>query len=73
MMSVSEIGHVRDEDSHEILSDAQSPLSLAKDTAAASTTDNTPASVKMQPALPCQQEDPKMIQNSSKQIICDAP
>lgn len=40
-----EVGH-DDENYPEISSFSHSPLSLGKDTAAAATTDNTPASVK---------------------------
>lgn len=72
MTSAFDIGLVEDEHCHEILPFGQSPL-LAKDTAAASTNDNTPASLKMQPALSHQQEGPNMIQKSSKCIIFDAP
>lgn len=50
-----EVGHDY-ENCPEISSYSHSPLSLGKDTAAAATTDNTPATVKMQPALPLQQK-----------------
>jgi hypothetical protein len=64
MTSAFDIGLVEDEHCHEILSFGQSPL-LAKDTAAASTTENTPASSKMQPVVPHQQVDPNKMQKSS--------
>ena len=65
MTSAFDIGHVEDEYCHEILSFDQSSLSLAKDTASATTTDNTPATNKMQPVLPHQQDGPNMIHKSS--------
>ena len=64
--SAFEAGHDA-EDCPEILSCAHSPLSLAKDTAAAGTTDNTPAAVKQQPDLPQQQ----MRLNTMKNIFKD--
>jgi len=72
LMSASEIKKVDDEDCSEIVSNDQSSLSSAKDTAAAATTDNTPATLKLQPVLPNQQEDTNMIQKSSKHIIFDS-
>ena len=47
----------------EILSHSHSPLSFSKDTAAAATTDNTPATVKLQPALPLQQKGPNKMKH----------
>jgi hypothetical protein len=64
MNSEFRVGH-DDEYCPEISSYSHSPLSLGKDTAAAATTDNTPASVKYQPALALQQKSP----NRMKHII----
>lgn len=68
-----EIEQLEDEHCHENVSNCQSPLSLAKDTAAALTTDNTPATLKIYPALPHQHEGLNMMQMSSKCIIIDTP